>query len=170
MAQDPHQADPKAYNAMVGRTTLTNIRLVDTKFEIKAEALASDPLGWRKEVRREPTDVVVDCDTGKLFGTFLFELVCREKRKRVFVCAARYLVSYRVDGGCEQEIGELFMERVGQLVVYPYFRATVAHLAAQAAVPMPPLPIISLAPRSVRSAAELEETPREELKQEEPQI
>lgn len=158
MAQDPHQADPSAYNSVVGRTTLTNIRLTDTKFEVKAEALASDPLTWRKEIRREPVDVFVEPDSGKLFGTFLFELICRHKRKRVFTCATRYLVSYRVQGGCEPDVGQLFVERVGPLVVYPYFRSTVAHLAAQAGMQMPPLPIISLAPRSVRSAAELEET------------
>lgn len=158
MAQDPHLADPKAYNAVVGRTTLTNIRLTDAKFDLKAEALATDPATWRKEMKREPTAISVEDDTGRLFGTLHFELVCRHRRKRVFTCSADYLVSYRVDGGCEEGVGQLFVERVGPLNVYPYFRATVAHLAAQAGVVMPPLPIISLAPRSVKSAADLEET------------
>lgn len=157
MAQDPHQADAQVYNAMVGRTTLTNIRLTDTRFEMKADALGSDPLEWRKEVRRQPTDVYVDSETGRLFGSFRFELICREKRKRVFSCSAIYLLSYRVQGGCEQDIGQLFIERVGPVVLYPYFRATVAHLASQAAVQLPPLPLVSIAPRSVKSAAELEE-------------
>ena len=156
MAQDPHQADAKAYNSVVGRTTLTNIRLTDSKFEVKAEALATDPLTWRKEIKREVTDVFVDPDSGRLFGTFLFELICRHKRKRAFTCSSRYLISYRVEGGCEQDIGQLFVERVGPVVIYPYFRSTVAHLAAQAGVQFPPLPIISVAPRSVKSAAELE--------------
>jgi preprotein translocase subunit SecB len=157
MAQDPHQADPRAYNAVVGRTTLTNIRLTDAKFDLKAEALATDPGTWRREMKREPLAIVVENESGKIFGTLLFELICRHRRKRVFTCSARYLVSYRVEGGCDEDIGQLFVERVGPLNVYPYFRATVAHLAAQAGIPMPPLPIISLAPRSVKSAADFEE-------------
>ena len=80
------------------------------------------------------------------------------------VVLCRYLLSYRVHGGCEAAIGELFVERVGKVVVCPYFRATVAQLTAQSAAQMPPLPIVSLAPRSVRSATELEDKPRQRLK------
>lgn len=158
MALDANSVDAQTYNALVGRATLTNIRLTESKFDIKPEALGTDPDTWRKEVRAEPVEVFADPETGRLFGSFLFELVCRHRRKRVLSCSARYLVSYRVHGGCEAEIGELFVERVGKVVIYPYFRATVAQLTAQSAVQMPPLPIISLAPRNVKSAAELEDT------------
>lgn len=158
MARDANTVDAATYNALVGRATLTNIRLTEAKFDIKPEALATQPDAWRKDVRAEPVEVFADAETGRLYGSFLFELTCRHRRKNVMTCSARYLVSYRVHGGCEPEIGELFVERVGKVVVYPYFRATVAQLTAQSAVQMPPLPIISLAPRSVKSAAELEDT------------
>jgi hypothetical protein len=158
MARDAHSVDAASYNALVGRATLTNIRLTEAKFDIRPDALSTEPDTWRKEIRAEPVEVFADAETGKLYGSFLFELICRHRRKKVMSCSARYLVSYRVHGGCEPAIGELFVERVGKVVVYPYFRATVAQLTAQSAVQMPPLPIISLAPRSVKSATELEDT------------
>lgn len=157
MAVDANAVDPAAYNALVGRAVLTNIRLSETRYDIKPDALSTDPATWRKEVRAEPVEVFADEESGRLLGSFLFELTCRHRRRKILFCSARYLVSYRVHGGCEPEIGALFVERVGKVVVYPYFRATVAQLTAQSAVQMPPLPIISLAPRNVKSAAELDD-------------
>ena len=154
---DPKPVNPKDYNSVVGRTTLGTIRLMESRFEMKPDALASDPDTWRKEIRSDPLEIIADVETRGLYGIFVFELSCRHKRKKVLSCSARFLVSFRVEGAFEASVGELFVQRVGKVMAYPYFRSTVAQLVSQAAIQMPPLPIISLQPRNVKSAAELEE-------------
>ena len=149
--------DPKAYNQVVGRTTLGSIRLTETRFDMKPEALASDSDTWRKQISAEPVEIITDVEGNRLYGVFAFELTCRHKRRRVLTCAARFFVSFKVDGPFEAAVGELFVQRVGKVMAYPYFRSTVAQLVSQAAINLPPLPMLSLQPRSVNSAADLEE-------------
>lgn len=160
-SRDPQQVDARSYNAVVGRTEIRGIRLLESRFEIKPEALEVDPSAWRKTVNFEVGEVVVTQETGKLYGVLQYEVICRHGRKRILGATARYLVSYHVHGGCSQADGEVFVERVGRVAVYPYFRSLIATLVADAGVQMPPLPVISLAPRPLASAAELVELGQE---------
>ena len=152
--RDQNKINPATYNDVVGRTQIRSIRLLESKFEIKPDAIGVDPSEWRKAVEFELGDVVTS-DQGGLYGVLHFTLTCRIGRKRIIQSAAKYLASYRVNGGCSQENGEVFIERVGRVAVYPYFRSLVASLVAEAGLQMPPLPMISLAPRSIGSAAQL---------------
>jgi hypothetical protein len=154
---DPHQVNAGAYNKVVERAVLRSIRLTEAGFDMKPEELELDPSIWRKDIRGEVEEVFADAESDRLAGTFVFEVVFRYKRKRVLIVSARYLVMYQVSRDYDIDVGELFVERVGRVVTYPYFRSVVATLAAQAGVHIPPLPIISLAPRRVSSVADLEE-------------
>lgn len=154
----PHRtAEPAEYNSVVRRTTVRTIRLVASECEIKPEAVGTEPAEWENFIERKVEDVLTDEASGALHGFIDFRVLCRHKRKRVFSTSARYIVSYQVEGGCPADLGRLFIERVGLVAVYPYFRSVVANFASQAGLMMPPLPIISLAPRSLASAATLEE-------------
>lgn len=157
VTRDANKVDAAAYNSVVGRTVLRGIRLTESRFDVKPEALEVDTGNWRNAIKSEVVEVHTDCESGRLYGMFQFEVVCRHQRRRLLVASAKYLVSYQVAGECDAEIGQLFVERVGRVVAYPYFRALVAVLASQSGVTMPLLPIVSLAPRSVTSAADLEE-------------
>lgn len=157
MASDRNSVDPKAYNQVVGRTTLGSIRLTESRFDIKPDALGSDPDTWRKQITADPLEVITDTEGNRLYGVFVFELSCRHRRKKVLTCSAKFFVSFKVEGSFEAAVGELFVQRVGKVMAYPYFRSTVAQLVSQAAINLPPLPMLSLQPRSVKSAAELEE-------------
>jgi len=152
--RDAATVDAGRYNSVVARTEVRGIRLLDSRFEIKPEALPVDPSEWRKSVNFELGEVVVS-GSGRLYGILQFELVCRHGRKRVLHASGRYLATYQVEGECSQDDGETFVERVGRVAVYPYFRALVASLVSEAGLQMPPLPMISLAPRSLGSAAQL---------------
>jgi preprotein translocase subunit SecB len=154
---DIQKVDATSYNSVVGRTEMRGIRLLENRFEIKPEALEVDPSAWRKAVNFEIGEVVVTQDTGRLYGVLHYEVVCRHGRKRVLSATARYLVTYHVHGACSQGDGEVFIARVGRVAVYPYFRSLIATLVADAGVQMPPLPMMSLAPRPLASAAELVE-------------
>lgn len=159
MAHDPHKMDPHTYNSIVARAHLRTIRLTASRFEMKPEALDLDPDAWRNNVTAGVLESFLEPESGSLYGVFGFEVVCRQGRKRVLSTNATYLVSYKIQGECDQAACELFVERVGKLATYPYFRGLVASLTSQAGLVMRPLPVLSFAPRSIESAANLEQSP-----------
>lgn len=148
------EVDATIYNDVVGRTRIRGIRLLESKFDMKPDALANDPDEWQKGINFELGEVVVS-ESGALYGIVTFELVCKQSRRHVLRTKCRYLIHYSVEGGCSQDDGELFVARVGRLAIYPYFRSLVASLVSEAGITLPPLPIYSLAPRSLASASNL---------------
>lgn len=149
--------DPKVYNSLVSRARLRSIRLTGSRFELKPEGLDLDPEAWRNNVKAEAVETFLEPESGSLYGILGFEAVCRQARKRVLTVGGTYLVSYKIEGECAAPACELFVERVGKVATYPYFRSLVATLTSQAGLMMQPLPVMSFAPRSVSSAAALEE-------------
>jgi hypothetical protein len=154
--RNPNDVDADAYNSVVGRTELRGIRLTESRFELKPDALQIDPSSWRYAMSNAIVEAFVDEENGALHGFLQYEAIVRHRRKRILFASARYMVSYEVDGECPPELGALFIERVGRIAAYPYFRGLVASLVAQAGIVMPPLPVISFAPRSLASAANLQ--------------
>lgn len=140
--------DAKAYNAVIGRATLRGIWLMESRFDMKPQALDGDAPELRYDVRT-PVAEVVNEPSGTLYGFIEFSASARRKRQRILHVHARYFVSYHIEGGCDDESADLFVQRVGRLAAYPYFRALASSLTGQAGVEMPPLPIISFQPRSV---------------------
>lgn len=146
------QPDAQAYNLVTGRTTLNGIWMTESRFDLKPEAI--DPVEpMRHDVRTEVNEVILDGE-GALYGFIRFSASSRLKRQRVIHVSAKYFVSYYVDGGCEQSLAELFIDRVGRLAAYPYFRALTASLVAQAGVNIPALPIMSFLPRNISFASD----------------
>lgn len=156
------EVDAAAYNRVVARTEVRSIRLLESRFEIKPEVIGTDPSEWKKAVNFDLGEVVVS-DGGRLYGLLTFEVICRHGRKRVLHASARYLASYHVDGDCSQADGETFVSRVGRVAVYPYFRSLFATFASEAGLQMPPLPMLSLAPRSLGSANAMEIIPNKRM-------
>lgn len=157
MVQDPTTMDPGVYNSIVARAQLRSIRMTSSQFDIKPEALNLNPDAWRHNVMAGVLDSFLESENGSLYGAFSFDVVCRHGRKKVLSISATYLASYRIEGECEANACELFVERVGKVATYPYFRSLVASLTAQAGLMMQPLPVLSFAPRSIDSAAQLEQ-------------
>jgi hypothetical protein len=158
MAQEPSKVDATAYNRLTGSAVLKGIRLVDVRFDMKPEALEHDFRGWKRTLIGELEDAYVDTERSIILGWLRFEVSFRYRRKRVLAASARYVVTYQVNGSCEEDIGRLFVERVGRVSAYPYFRVIIATLASQAGVQLPPLPMISLQPRSLKSASNFQPT------------
>lgn len=149
-------ADDKAYNGMTGRTTLRGIWVTESRFDMKPQALDIGDSPLKYEIRTNVDEVVID-EEGVMYGFIRFEVAARQKRQRVIHVSAKYVASYVVQGGCTQQQGDLFMERVGRLAAYPYFRALSASLVAQAGANLPPLPMMSFAPRNIDFAGDARE-------------
>jgi preprotein translocase subunit SecB len=143
--------DAKIYNALTGRATLRGIWMTESRFEMSPQALDVDDGSLNHIVKPSKVEVTVE-ENGVITGFIRFEAISRRKRRRVVYVSARYFVSYRVEGGCDQDMAELFMDRVGKLAAYPYFRALVASLVAQAGAQVPTLPILSFQPRNIQYA------------------
>jgi preprotein translocase subunit SecB len=161
LPQDPNQMDPLTYNNLVSRAHLRSIRLTSSRFDMKPEALDLDPDAWRNNVGAGAVQTFLEPESGSLYGVLAYEVTCRQGRKRVLSVSATYLVNYHIEGECDSAACELFVERVGKIASYPYFRGLVASLTAQAGLTMRPLPVLSFAPRSVESAASLEQSSSE---------
>jgi hypothetical protein len=159
LANDSDSVDAKAYNKVVGRASIRSILLTASHFDMKPDALEVDPSQWRNAIDPQVSEVIASVDSERLYGLLSFEVVCRHRRRRVLSTSGRYLVTYHVNGGCDPELGAVFIRRVGLVAAYPYFRAMVAGLVSQAGVQMPPLPILSFAPRGLGSARNLEPLP-----------
>jgi len=151
------QGEGPQYNDFVGRTVLRSIRLIDSRFEMKPEALGTPTSAWRNSLSQQPGDAFIDEESGVFYGFIRFEMIARHRRKRIVTALAQYMVSYQVTGTCEQVLADMFVERVGRIAAYPYYRALVATLVSQAGIVMHPLPMISVAPRSLASARDLQE-------------
>lgn len=155
MAQDPHAMDAAVYNELVSRAHLRSIRLTGSKFDLKPEGILLDPDAWRNNIATGLADAFIEPESGSLYGIFSFEVVCRQSRKKVLTVSATYLTNYRIEGGSDETAYMLFLERVGKIATYPYFRALFATLTSQAGLLMQPLPIMGVAPRSIESASDM---------------
>ncbi|MBW6530529.1 hypothetical protein KZ820_07250 [Sphingomonas sp. RRHST34] len=155
MAGNAATVDTKVYNALIGHATLRGIWMTESRFDMSPQVLDPDDAPLSHSLRTHDVEVTLE-DEGVVYGFVRFEAVSRRKRKRVINVAAKYFVSYRVEGGCDQAMAELFMDRVGKLAAYPYFRALVASLVGQAGAQVPTLPIMTFQPRSIRYASDRE--------------
>ena len=147
--------DAKVYNALTGRATLRGIWMTESRFDMSPQALDPDDGPLNHTLRPHDVEVTVE-EGGVIKGFVRFEAISRRRRKRVVHVGARYFVSYHVEGECDQHMAELFMDRVGKLAAYPYFRALVASLVGQAGAQVPTLPIMSFLPRNIRYASDME--------------
>lgn len=145
--------DAKVYNALIGRATLRGIWMTESRFDMNPQALELEEGPMSHALRTSDVEVTVD-DDGVLNGFVRFEAASRRKRRRVIHVSARYFISYVVTGGCDQHMADLFMDRVGKLAAYPYFRALVASLVGQAGAQVPTLPILTFQPRNIRYATD----------------
>ena len=152
-AKKGETVDAQVYNALIGRATQRGIYLTETRIDMTPQALELDDGGLNHTIRPSDIEVTIETD-GVISGIVRFEAISRRKRRRVIYVSARYFVSYHVEGGCDQAMAELFLDRVGKLAAYPYFRALVGSLVAQAGTRVPALPILTFQPRSVQYAAD----------------
>ncbi|HET6523180.1 hypothetical protein [Sphingopyxis sp.] len=164
MAKEKPKREDIVYNDMVGQTTLRGIWMTESRLDMKPAALDLDDTPLKHGMRVEREEAVIQPD-GTLYGFINFEVTARRGRQRMLRITARYFVSYHVEGSCDQYTADLFIDRVGRLAAYPYFRALTASLAGQAGLTIPPLPIISFRPRNISfvldaEAAEGDATPK----------
>ena len=155
-AKDVTKPDPEKYNRVVSHATISDIRLVGSKFDLKPEAVEANDRVWSFSLVDQLEDWTCDNEKGKLTGLYSYTASCVEGRRKLITVTGRYLSTYRLSDLCDKDAGHQFLARVGRFAAYPYFRAMFASLTQQSGVMLPPLPVISDGPRWVNSPAAVE--------------
>lgn len=143
--------DPENYNRVVSHATISGIRLVSSKFDLKPEAVEVNDRVWSFNLSDHLDDWTCDNEKGKLTGLYTYTASCVEGRSKLITATGRYLSTYKLSDLCNEEAAHHFLARVGRFAAYPYFRAMFASLTQQSGVMLPPLPVISDGPRWVNS-------------------
>lgn len=145
------KADPAKYNKVVSHATISDIRLVGSKFDLKPEAVEANDRVWTFSLSDQLEDWTCDNEKGTLSGIYSYSASCVEGRRKLLTVTGRYLSTYKLSDLCDEEASRQFLARVGRFSAYPYFRAMFATLTQQSGVMLPPLPVISDGPRWVNS-------------------
>ncbi|QUM73042.1 hypothetical protein [Sphingopyxis granuli] len=130
------------YNDVALKAELEGIMLLNSRFEV-----APDLLGRRKEWKLSYGRSISSCrysnEENSVAGVFEYHVTAKIGRKRALHCVAEYVVFYETPVGATEAGAIGFCRNVGIFAAYPYFRALVARVTADANVQLPPLPMIA---------------------------
>lgn len=137
-----------AYNQVVEKAELTDIRLVDLKLSVKPKyyTVVQDEESGGKRVQRgfEHTlkEVFFDGETGSLGGRFDWSISVTAARKKLFSIDASFLIAYHDVPDVGREHVEAYLRRVGRFATYPYFRSLVSTLSWESKAELPIMPVL----------------------------
>ncbi|WP_420607342.1 hypothetical protein [Novosphingopyxis sp.] len=140
----------EAYNQVVAKANLIDLRLTASRSEIKPAALDVDRTGWDLKVGDELVEWDVDEEKERLWGRIIFKAECVDGKRKPIIVEGDYLIIYAVEGKVDKRSASLFINRVARFACYPYFRTLFAALLGQASVVMPPLPVLKEPARRIR--------------------
>lgn len=136
---------PDQYNDVVRSSQIVSVNLIGNMFFVSPQYCYPEDEGDQIELTLEENEIFFSYGEDKRSFSGVIEWKARgvsNERKDVhFEIAAKYFVSYVVDGSHESKAVQAFFHRSAPLTAYPYFRALVSHLTWDAGAPIPPLPI-----------------------------
>ncbi|MFQ3454721.1 hypothetical protein PMN64_15585 [Bradyrhizobium sp. UFLA01-814] len=135
------------YNRLVRTTRLANLVLEKVDFKISPEALGIKESLLNRNIGATTKVMSYGYDDGTCMANVIWEVVLKFKTKTVVKCHASYIVSYDGVKNCSDEVVELFLEHVGKVATYAYFRALYANLDWAATLNSQPLPVLQLQPK-----------------------
>lgn len=136
--------DVDSYNEVVAKAELAFIRLTDLSFKVDSGFLPANE-GDQKDSRTfdgKLLDFLYSSDKGLAAGIFKWSVTIRRNRKIVVRHFATYRVLYEGVTDLKEESVRKYVERVGRIASFPYFRALTSHLDVEAGTRLPPLPVL----------------------------
>lgn len=141
--------DVAEYNALVRECELSDIRLVNLKFDTKPayfSAIRAETEGNGQLVRAfdgQMSDIFYDEETQTLGGQFDWSTEVRSGKKKLLKVEARYLVVYgNVPDVAAAETRERYIQRVGKFATYPYYRSLVSQISWGSKTDLPIMPVL----------------------------
>lgn len=137
------QLDPSKYRTVLAQAELIDVKLTDLNFKVDPAffAASAKKSAEQREFSFRARSVSID-PSGTAIGVFEGSLSARHERKVVLALSAEFVVVFDVkDVSYEAEI-EAYVEQVGRLAAYPYYRQLVASTSNMANARLPTLPVI----------------------------
>lgn len=152
------QAAPSAedYNQVVKSARLARIFMTGAEFKSEPAYFNNGDSGsFEHNLDHELAVIENDTDAGRIAAILQWKVFVTERPANgsekseseleaspILSIEASYLIAYdQIEGGSENAM-EHFMNRVGKMATYPYFRAHVSHINGEAEASLPLLPIL----------------------------
>ena len=137
------------YNRLVRTERLENLVLEKVEFKIASEALGIKESLLTRTLSPTVRIMTYGHDDNTCVANILWDVTIKFKTKAVVKCRASYIVSYEGDNvkNSSEEVIGLFLEHVGKVATYAYFRSLYAQLDWAANLHSQPLPVLQLQPK-----------------------
>lgn len=135
------------YNRLVRTARLASIILEKVDFKISAEALGVNKALLVRSLNVNTIVLSSGLEDRTCVANILWKVQYKFKNRKIVRCNASYIISYDGIVDCSEETVNVFVENVGKVATYAYFRALYAHLDWSANLGSPPLPIIQFQPK-----------------------
>ncbi|WP_342709466.1 hypothetical protein AAFG13_33880 [Bradyrhizobium sp. B124] len=133
----------RQYNKATRLAKLSSIVLEKVDFRVLPAALRVEAAALKRELNVETELLRYDPADGECIATISWDIVLRDKRKKVAWCKASYVVFYYDLKDFSEDIIKRFIDHVGKTATYAYFRALYAQLDWSANLGSRPLPVMS---------------------------
>ena len=130
------------YNAVALNAELEGIVLLNSRFDVDPELIGRRG-EWKLSYGRKLNSCRFNSNERSVAGVFDYHVTAKVGRKRALHCSAQYAVFYETPVDATEAGSVGFCRNVGIFAAYPYFRALVARVTADAGVQLPPLPMIA---------------------------
>lgn len=134
------------YNKLAKQARLLAIILEKLDFKIFPEALSADKSELTRQFSPKTEIMSAGLDDGTCMANVTWQVTFKKKKKVVVRCAASYIISYGNVKECSAEGVTIFLENVGKIATYSYFRALYSQLDWGANLGSEPLPVIQFLP------------------------
>jgi hypothetical protein len=137
------------YNRLVRTARLENLILEKIDFKISPEALGIKESLLSRTLAPSVKVMSYGHEDSTCVANIIWDVTIRYKLKTVVKCRASYIVSYSGEHvkDSSEEVAGLFLEHVGKVATYAYFRALYAQLDWAANLNSQPLPVLQLQPK-----------------------
>jgi hypothetical protein len=135
------------YNRLVRTARLAGLLLENVNFKVHPEALGVNKALLSRNITPKMNLMSSGATDGTCVANIVWEVTFRYKRRAVMKCSASYVISYEGVKGCSAETITVFVEHVGKVATYAYFRSLYAQLDWAATLGTEPLPILQLQPK-----------------------
>ncbi|WP_441277967.1 hypothetical protein AB7783_14005 [Tardiphaga sp. 172_B4_N1_3] len=156
--QEIFEARRDEYNKLVASAHLIALILEKVDFKILPEALSADKTTLKRHLAPKTKIMSTGLDDGTCMASVTWDVGFKLKNKTVVKCSASYIISYDGVKDCTADGVTIFLENVGRVATYAYFRALYAQLDWSANLGSEPLPVIQFLP-SFRKGSEVGKSP-----------
>lgn len=146
--------NPESYNSLVRGAKLVTIQLVESKFKVIPEYFSkSDNQNKKRGFHCDLENISLSPGEGIFFANFVWHTYVKDGKKNLLELDCDYLCVYAAEelapgsvAVLEKRNVDLFLERVGKVATYPYFRAMASQYSWAANADLPMLPVLKSFP------------------------